>query len=40
MVDFAVVSAVLGHTTYGDTPVSALEEVEELLHGDFSELKR
>ena len=40
MVDFAVASAVLGHTTYGDTPVSALEEVEELLHGDFSELKR
>ena len=40
MVDFGIASAVLGHTTYGDIPVSALEDVEELLNGDFRELKR
>lgn len=40
MVDFAVASAVLGHTTYGDTPISTLGEVEDMLSGDFSEVKR
>ncbi len=40
MVNFAVASAVLGHTTYGDTPISTLSEVEELLSGDFKEVKR
>ena len=39
MVNFAVASAVLGHTTYGDTPISTLSEVEELLSGDFKEVK-
>ena len=40
MVDFAVASAILGHTTYGDTPISTLSEIEEVLHGNFSEVKR
>jgi 2-dehydro-3-deoxygluconokinase len=40
IVEFAIASAVLAHTTYGDSPVSSLREVEALMNGSFQELER
>lgn len=38
--EFATVSGVLAHTNYGDTPISTVEDIEELLEGRFQEIKR
>jgi 2-dehydro-3-deoxygluconokinase len=40
IVEFSIASAVLAHTTYGDSPVASLREVEALMNDAFQELER
>ncbi|GGE80986.1 sugar kinase [Priestia taiwanensis] len=38
--EFSIASAILAHTTYGDSPVASLREVEAFMNGAFQELER
>lgn len=40
LVEYATVSGVLAHTNYGDTPLSTREDIEEILRGEYRDLKR
>ena len=39
-VEFATVSGVLAHTNYGDTPISKVEDIEDIVSGNFQDIKR
>lgn len=40
LLEFATASGVLAHTSYGDTPLAELEEIEDLINGNYVDIKR